>query len=38
MIEIAEMDSLSLGELEGVLIRKNYKNWGIFNLRADERS
>ena len=32
------MDSLSLGELEGVLIRKNYKNWGTFELRADDRS
>ena len=26
MVDITEMDSLSLGELEGVLIRKNYKN------------
>ena len=26
VIDITKMDSLSLGELEGVLIRKNYKN------------
>ena len=26
VIDITEMDSLSLGELEGVLIQKNYKN------------
>ena len=38
MIYITEKDLLSMRELGGgVFIRKNYKNWGILNLRTGDR-
>jgi len=37
VIDISELNLLSLGELrEGVLIRKNEKNLGFFNLRTGD--